>query len=250
MAKKTKTPVSKNIAIILAGGLGSRMGGSIDVPKQFYMLKDKPILIYTLEIFERHPEIDSICVVCLPTWESYLEECAAKYGLKKIKWVTEAGDVRQESVYQGLTAIEKYADPDDVVLVHDGVRMFIGADVISNNIQTARKHGTAMTSIRNSDSLLVSDDSQFSDRAHDRDSVFMVQTPQSYRYGLGLELYRWAYEKGITSSINCCELFVTMGQRVCLVPGLKTNIKITTAEDIEFLHALHTIYSDTARIVR
>lgn len=233
---------SRAIAVILAGGLGNRMGDSIDVPKQFYALKDKPILIHTLEIFEKHPEIDAICVVCLPSWEDYLDECVAKYGLGKVKWVTQAGEVRQRSVYNGLLALEGYAAPDDVVVVHDGVRMFIGPDVISNNIRTARECGSAMTSIRNSDSLLISRDSQFSDRAHDRDSVFMVQTPQSYLYGQGLDLYRQAYEQGITNSINCCELFITLGRRVCLVPGLKTNVKITTSEDIEFLHALHEIY--------
>ena len=239
----------KNIAIILAGGLGSRMSGSIDLPKQFYLLKNKPILIHTLEIFERHTEIDSICVVCLHTWEDHLDKCLAKYGIRKVRWVVKAGDIRQESVYNGLLALGDYADSNDVVVVHDGVRMFIGADIISNNINAARTYGTAMTSIQNSDSLLVSQDSVFSDRAHDRDSVFMVQTPQSYLYGLGLDIYRRAYARGIVNSINCCELFVRMGQRVRLVSGLKTNVKITTAEDIEFLHALHEIYNSNTRIV-
>ncbi len=233
---------AKNVAIVLAGGLGQRMGASIEVPKQFYKLTDKPLLIHTLEIFQNHPEIDSICVVCLESWEQYLRGCLDCFGIAKTRWIVPAGKVRQESIWNGLNALADYCADDDIVVVHDGVRPFIGGDVISANIQAVRSHGSAMTSIRSSDSLLIGDDSGNSSRAVDRNTVFLVQTPQSYRYRRGMDAYREAYRRGIEASINCCELFVTLGQSVHLVPGLKTNIKLTTAEDIDFLHALHAIY--------
>jgi 2-C-methyl-D-erythritol 4-phosphate cytidylyltransferase len=239
------TTNGKNIAVILAGGTGNRMGGRINLPKQFYLLNGKPILVHTLEIFEKHPEIHGICIVCLPEWFDKLSEYVCQYKLSKVKWYAEAGKIRQQSVYNGLLAVEDVCGDDDVAVIHDGVRLFIKPALISANIQTARECGPAMTSIRNSDSLLISRDSHQSNEALERDCVFMVQTPQTYRYRFGLDIYRSAYEKGITSSINCCELFVTMGHPVFLVPGLKTNVKITTAEDIEFLHALHQIYDNT-----
>ena len=239
----SEATASKAIAVILAGGLGNRMGDRLDMPKQFYPLNGKPILVHTLERFARHAEIDSICVVCLAGWEDRLRGCLREYGVAKVGWVVESGDIRQRSVYNGLLAIEGYADAGDVVVVHDGVRLFIEPGLISSGIRMAARHGDAMTSVRSSDSLVLSPDDETAGQALDRDHVYLVQTPQSYRYGLGLELYRRAYAEGITDSINCCELFVRLGRRVHLIPGLKTNIKITTGEDIEFLHALHAIYS-------
>jgi 2-C-methyl-D-erythritol 4-phosphate cytidylyltransferase len=232
----------KTIALILAGGLGHRMGTSIEIPKQFYKLTDKPLLIHTLEIFENHPQIEAICVVLLEGWEPYLRDCLDNFGIQKVRWIVAGGSMRQESVFNGLAALKDHCSPDDVVIVHDGVRPFIGADVITANIEAVKEFGSAMTSIRSSDSLLVSHDSTDSSEALDRDSIFLVQTPQSYRYGRGLDAYEEARRRGIENSINCCELFITLGQKVHLVPGLKTNTKLTTAEDIDFLHALHAIY--------
>lgn len=230
------------VALILAGGLGNRMGKSLEMPKQFYKLTEKPLLIHTVEIFEKHPLIDQICIVCLESWEEYLRECLDAFGIKKARWIVSGGSVRQESVFNGLVALEPHCSPDDIVLVHDGVRPFIGDDLITANIEAVKEYGSAMTSNRSSDSLLISKNSADSSEALQRDSVFFVQTPQSYRLGRGLESYREAYRQGIRESINCCELFISLGQSVRLVPGLKTNIKLTTAEDIHFLHALYDIY--------
>lgn len=235
----------ENIGIILAGGVGNRMGGRLNLPKQFYLLNGKPILVHTLEIFENHPEVHGICIVCLPEWMDKLTDYLNQYNFSKVKWLAQAGKTRQESVYNGLLQLESHCGDNDVVVVHDGVRLFIKPSLISSNIKTAREYGPAMTAIRNSDSLLISHDSRQSNKALERDSIFMVQTPQTYRYRFGLDMYRKAYSMGITASINCCELFVSLGQGVHLVHGLKTNVKITTAEDIDFLHALHQIYDNS-----
>lgn len=233
----------KNIALVLAGGLGNRMGSSMDLPKQFYKLTDKPVIIHTLEIFQNHPEIDAICIVCIETWERYLRGCIDNFGITKVQCIVPGGNTRHESVEHGLNALKSLANPDDIVVVHDGVRPFITPGLVSTCLQHTREHGSAMTSIRSSDSLLQSDGSMTSSHALERDSIFLVQTPQCYRYQRGIGAYEEARSKGIANSINCCELFVTLGQNVHLVPGIKTNVKLTTSDDIAFLHALHAIYT-------
>lgn len=232
----------RTLAVILAGGLGNRMGASLDIPKQFFRLTDKPLIVHTLEIFQKHPEIDAVCVVCLESWNAYLRGCLENFGIDKVKWIVTGGQTRHESVHNGLSAIKDFADKNDIIVIHDGVRPFIKPETISSSIQAVKEHGSAMTSIRSSDSLLISEDSVTSTQAVDRNSVFLVQTPQSYRYDRGLSAYEEAHAKGISNSINCCELFVSLGQSVHLIPGLKTNIKLTTAEDIDFLYALHALY--------
>ena len=241
--EKTVANGTQNIALILAGGLGQRMGTSIEIPKQFYKLSEKPLLIHTLDVFENHPAIDAICVVCLESWEPYLRGCLEHFGIQRVRWIAPAGSVRQDSVRNGLEVLRKDCSRNDIIIVHDGVRPFVSIDVISANIRAVEEHGSAMTSIRSTDSLLIGDgNSNDSSRVLARDSIFLVQTPQSYRYGRGFDAYREAYKRGIAASINCCELFVALGQTVHMVPGLKTNIKLTTAEDIDFLHALHELY--------
>jgi len=233
-----------NIALILAGGLGLRMNQEGEPPKQFFVLGEKPVLIHTLDRFEKHPEIEAVCVVCLPTWEEYLSNLIKDFGIKKVRWVVAGGDCRQASVYNGLCMIEKECSLDDVIVVHDGVRPFITSEIISQNIQTAIKFGNAMTSMRSTDTLITSHDGEIAEYAMDRDSSFSVQTPQTYRLGYGLKHYRRAYDTGRTNTINCCELFIEMGEKIYIVNGRKTNIKLTTRDDIAYLRFLNSIFHD------
>lgn len=231
-----------NVALVLAGGLGLRMGQSSHLPKQFFRLADKPVLIHTLEIFQNHSEVDAIVVVYLPTWEGYLQECLNNYGISKVKWLVPGGSVRQESVYNGLCELEKHCTPKDIVLVHDGVRPFITYDLITQNIEMVKQCKNAMTATRCTDTLVLSDQGTAANQAMVRDNTYSVQTPQSYFLGYGLEKYRAAYQAGKTQTINCCELFIEMGETVNLVMGRKNNMKLTTEEDISFLKAMHQIY--------
>lgn len=233
-----------NIALILAGGLGLRMNQSADLPKQFFVLGEKPVIVHTLDKFQQHPEVDAICVVCLPTWEGYFSDLIKKFGISKVRWVIEGGDLRQQSVYNGLLKLEQECSDDDMVIVHDGVRPFITQEVITENIKVAREHGNAMTSMRSTDTLITSHDCISSSSAMDRDSTFTVQTPQTYQLGSGLRLYRKAYELGRKNTINCCEMFIELGEPIYIVRGLKTNLKLTTSDDIAYLKALHLIFHD------
>jgi 2-C-methyl-D-erythritol 4-phosphate cytidylyltransferase len=233
-----------NIALILAGGLGLRMNQESEPPKQFFVLGDKPVLIHTLERFERHPEIDAICVVCLQTWENYLEGLVNHFGIKKVRWIVTGGDCRQASVFNGLCTLEKDCSPEDIIIVHDGVRPFITSKIISQNIETAIRYGNAMTSMQCTDTLITSHDRKTAEYAMDRDSSYSVQTPQTYSLGYGLKHYRRAYEMGKTSMINCCELFIALGEKVYMVNGRKTNVKLTTRDDIAYLKFLNSIFHD------
>lgn len=231
-----------NYALILAGGLGLRMGQSVDLPKQFYHLAEKPVLMHTLDIFERCVEISAVAVVCLPTWEPYLQECLGRYGIQKVRWVVPGGHLRQESVYNGLCELEKHCSPQDLVVVHDGVRPFVHQAVIAENIRVAAERGTAMTVTPATDTLITSPDGATAWEAMVRDHTFAVQTPQTYRLGEGLALYRKAYAAGRENTINCCELFLEFGRPVEMVWGNKNNIKLTTEDDIAFLKVLHELY--------
>jgi 2-C-methyl-D-erythritol 4-phosphate cytidylyltransferase len=232
------------VALILAGGLGLRMNQEGEPPKQFVVLGEKPILIHTLERFEAHPYIDATCIVCLPTWEEYLLNLIKHYKIKKTRWIVTGGELRQKSVYNGLCELEKKYPPDTVIVVHDGVRPFITSEIITRNIDVAMTGGSAMTGMRSADTLVTSPDGSIAKTAMDRDSTFSIQTPQTYMLGYGLNLYRKAIERGIHNSINCCELFIALGETVSIVNGRKTNIKLTTQDDIAYLEYLHSIFSD------
>ena len=134
-----------NIALIIAGGSGKRMGQ--DIPKQFINVYDRPVLIYTLEGFQRHPQIDAIEVVCIDGWENVLRAYAKQYNISKLKWIVKGGATGQESIRNGVYALEGIADPDDLIIIHDGVRPLVNSDVLTDVILTAEKYGNAVPRI-------------------------------------------------------------------------------------------------------
>ena len=144
-----------NIAVIFAGGVGQRMH-SRDVPKQFLEMHKKPIIIYTLEIFDNHPEIDAIVIACKEEWISYLEKLIYKFRIEKVKKIVPGGETGQMSIYQGLTAAKEICNGEiSVVLIHDGVRPLINAKVISDNISSVIKNGSAITTAVVNETILV-----------------------------------------------------------------------------------------------
>ena len=149
-----------NVAIIIAGGVGSRM--NMDIPKQFIHIYDKPVIIYTLEGFQRHPEIDAIEVVCLAGWEDTLRDYARQYGITKLKWITTGGATGQESIRNGVYNLEGELKGDDIAIVHDGIRPMVSNEIISDNIAVCRAHGNAITVLPSADALCRSSDGESS----------------------------------------------------------------------------------------
>lgn len=225
-----------NIGIILAGGIGSRMG-MVDRPKQFIDVYGKPIIIHTLEAFDMHKDIDAMAVVCLPEWKEDLIIWLRKYEINKVKWLVDAGKTRQESTYNGLKAIQSDVAEDDIVVIHDSARPLISNRIISDNISGAKEYKAVDTVIPSVDTIIKSIDGEQIDNVPVRKELYLGQTPQSFTYGLILSAHDYAKENSIEDSTDDCQLILKRGIPVKLVKGEKLNFKITTMEDLLLLKA-------------
>ena len=228
-----------NIALLTAGGIGNRMGQ--DIPKQFMTIDNKPVIIYTMESFQRHPEIDSICVICLKGWEVVLQSYANQYNITKLKWIFEGGNSNQESIYNGLSGLKGAGcSDDDIVLVQDGVRPLVSERIISENIATCRKYGYAVTGLTCKEAIMERVGETVHEIEIPRERLVRTQTPHTYRLGTLLDGHRQAQEKGITNTVASCTLFSAIGiKEQHLVRGSEQNgLKLTSPEDIELFKAL------------
>lgn len=220
-----------NIALIIAGGTGVRMGQPI--PKQFITVNNKPVIIYTLEAFERHSSIDVIAVVCLAGWTDILWRYAKQYGISKLKHMALGGAVGQESIKNGLDELARHYPDDSIVLIHDAIRPMVSVDIISDCIAQTAKHGNAITVIPCQEAMLQTDDFICSVSAYPRDHLKRTQTPQGFRLRDILNAHDKAREMGITNSVASCTLMTEIGEPVYFSSGSEQNIKLTTPEDLE-----------------
>lgn len=227
----------KNIALIIAGGVGARMNQ--DIPKQFIHVYDKPVIVYTLEAFQNHPNIDAIEVVCLEGWYDILSAYAKQFGISKLENIVSGGKNGQDSIRNGLYDIAKrYSDKDDIVLVHDAIRPMVSADIISDNIQTCRKYGNAITVVPCTAAMLKTNDEVSSVEQIPRNNLKVTQTPQAFFIGDLKEAHQEALEQGITNSVASCTMYIELGRKLYMSTGSEKNIKLTTVEDIEIFKAL------------
>lgn len=225
-----------NIALVLAGGHGSRTAQ--DIPKQFMNIYEKPLIIYTLENFEKHPDIDGIAVVCIDGWHEVLRAYARQYGITKLKWIVEGGDDGQESTQKGMEALKEICSPEDVILVHDGVRPFLPQEVITDAIVKCRQKGSGLSAVRCQETIVRTDDGISGQEGIARTEIMRVQTPQAYKYGRALWAYEEAKRRGITGEVYINTLMLRLGETVYFSYGTEKNIKITTIEDLELFKAL------------
>lgn len=229
-----------NIAIIIAGGSGKRTGQ--DIPKQFINIYDKPIIIYTLEGFQRHPDIDAIEVVCLDGWHDILRAYARQYNITKLKWIVSGGSTGQESIRNGVFNLKDKCKSDDIIIIHDGIRPMIDEEVLSDVIITCKKHGNAVTSLPYNEQIFRIKDEETTEEYIPRETLRRVMTPQAYKFD---RLY-WAYDKafreniGIHGSSYTNTMMVDLGETLYFSSGSNKNIKITTADDFELFKALLT----------
>ena len=225
-----------NIALLIAGGAGARMHQ--DIPKQFLTVNEKPVIVYTLEAFQNHPEIDAIAVVCIGGWEQVLKAYAAQFDILKLEYIIPGGEKGQDSIRNGVFELEKHFDPDDIVLIHDAIRPMVSAEIISDNIRVAREYGNATTVIPCAEAMLETEDGVQSEGTYPRDRLKRTQTPQAFHLGEICDLHRKALEAGITNSIASCTLMIEMGRKVFFSTGSEKNLKLTTVEDIDIFKAL------------
>lgn len=226
-----------NVAVIIAGGSGHRMGQ--DIPKQFINVYDKPILIYTLEGFQKHPEIDAIEVVCIDGWHDILRAYAKQFNITKLKWIVSGGTTGQESIRNGVYNLEDKCSPDDIVIIHDGIRPLVDQAVLSDVIAKCKEYGNAVTSLPYNEQIFVVDDEKSTTKYIPRETLRRVSTPQAYKFDKLDSSYHKAYEKeiGIYGSSYTNTMMVELGERLYFALGSDKNIKLTTKDDLEMFKA-------------
>lgn len=230
-----------NVAVIIAGGVGSRMGMS--VPKQFVTIDNKPVLIYTMECFQNHPMIDAIELVCIDGWQETAQRYADKYGITKLREIVTGGETGQESIRNGVYALDGVCGADDVVVIHDGIRPLVDESVLSDVIVKCKQYGNAVTSMPYNEQIFIKDDDFSTTKYIPRETLRRVATPQAYKFGLLYEKYKEAFEKkiGIYGSSYTNTMMVDLGVRLYFAAGSDKNIKLTTKDDLElFLGYLKT----------
>ncbi len=230
-----------NIALLTAAGMGTRMGQ--DIPKQFMHVENKPIIIHTMEAFQRHPSIDAIVVVTLPSWIDVLKAYAAQFNITKLRWVVAGGATGQESIYNGLQAVKAdVGDEETVIMVHDGNRCLVSGEIISNSLATFKKYGSAVAAIPCVEAVFRSqDDGASSTISIPREQLFRTQTPHTYTLKKLLWAHEEAQKREITGTAASCTLMQQLGETVYFSQGSEENLKITTVEDMMIFKALlHT----------
>lgn len=229
-----------NIAVVLAGGTGSRMG-NIEKPKQFIMLSGKPVIVYSLLAFCEHPMIDSIFIVCSKEWRSHLNGLIAAYKINKVKGFVEPGSTRSGSSWNALQAIKKTIDSgtlaDSVVLIHDSARPLVTEKIITENIEAAKSIRACETAIPVENTIVRSVDGKKVTDLFTRNELFSVQTPQSFNFNLIFNAYSEYFTNDTNQQIltDDCSLLLLKGQTVDVVQGSKSNMKLTTKEDLSVL---------------
>lgn len=227
-----------NIALVIAGGSGQRMNQ--DIPKQFLNVYDKPVIIYTLEAFQRHPNIGGIVVVCLDGWHEILRAYCKQFGINKLESIVSGGENGQESIRNGIYEIKRIHNEDDIVLIHDAIRPMVSEEIISDCIRVCMQFGNAVSVIPCAEAMLKTKDGVTSDIQVPRDNLKRTQTPQAATLGKLVWAHEEALKRGIQSSIATCTMFVELGEELHLSLGSEKNIKLTTVDDIDIFKALLT----------
>ena len=211
-----------NVALILAGGSGSRTEQS--VPKQFLAIYDKPIIIYTLEAFQNHPDVDAMIVSCIDGWLDVLDGYARAYGITKLKWIVEGGENGQASARKALLELESHCSKDCIA--------------------KAKEYGSGLSAVRCQETIMRTEDGESGNDGIDRNDIMRVQTPQAYQYGKALWAHKEALNRGITNAVYTNTLMLELGAELHFSLGSNKNIKITTLEDIDIFKALYSTKRD------
>lgn len=228
-----------NTALIFAGGTGERMN-SKSIPKQFLKLHGKPIIVYTIEWFEKHSQIDSIAIVCLEGWINYLNQLIQKYNLKKVKWIVKGSSTSQLSIFNGLDIIYKNCEnpKDTIVLIHDGVRPLITEKLITDNIKSVKEHGSAITITNTKETIVTIEKSKKVNDVSNRDACRIAKAPQSFYLEDIYLVHKRAANDGISNSVDSATLMHNYGYLLHGVVGSEQNIKITTPIDYYVFKAI------------
>jgi len=226
-----------NVALIFAGGIGTRMD-SKNCPKQFLELYNKPIIIYTLEHFEKHEEIDGIVISCVEGWIPHLEELLEEFNITKVKEIVAGGSTGQESILNGLLSIERHFPKESIVLIHDAVRPIITNTLISQNIASVKEFNNSVTTSLFTETPVQLDGDNHIIKIHERHLTRLAKAPQSFRLSNILSVHRRAIDDGYNRAMDSCSLMMHYGEQIKLIEGEGLNIKITVPADYFIFKAL------------
>lgn len=236
-----------NIAVIFAGGVGSRMNTK-SRPKQFLDLNGKPILIYTLELFDNHCQIDAIVCVCLESWIPYLKKMIRKFEVSKVVDIVSGGKTGQDSIYNGLCAAENYAQKqgkyeETIVLIHDGVRPLITVDTITQNIEKVKESGSCITCVPVIETVIITQENGRLEIPK-RSNCKLARAPQSFYLKDIISAHRKNRESENLDFIDSCSLMSFYGMNLSLIDGPMENIKITTPTDYFVFRAMVEVHEN------
>ena len=237
-----------NIAVIFAGGSGKRMN-TVSRPKQFLELNGKPVIIYTLELFDNHPDIDAICVVCIEPWIPFLKKQLKKFEITKVVDIVPGGNTGQESIYNGLRAANRWNSSnrknqeDAIVLIHDGVRPLITGQTITDNIATASEQGNCITCIPATETFVVKQEDG-SLLIPSRADSLIARAPQSFKLNDILNAHEQARKEDKHDFIDSCTMMSHYGHKMHTIIGPMENIKITTPTDFFIFRAMVQVHEN------
>lgn len=233
-----------NVAVIIAGGSGHRMGQ--DIPKQFINVYDKPVIVYTLESFQRHSQVDAIEVVCIDGWHDILWAYAKQFNITKLKWVVSGGNSAQESIRGGIENLKEELESNDNIIIHDGIRPLVDDEVLNDVIDKCNQFGNGVTSLPYNEQIFVIDDEASTTKYIPRETLRRVSTPQAYKLGKLVWAYDKAFEEeiGIYGSSYTNTMMVELGERLYFAKGSDKNIKLTTKDDLEIFKGYLTSEKD------
>lgn len=234
-----------NVALILAGGMDPTF--QMRVPKQFVNVFNRPVIVYTLEAFQKHKDIDAIMVACLNGWQEMVNAYARQFNVDKLKWIVSGGDDGQASARIGILALKDLCRADDVIILHDSIRPFVSEDIITDSIRVCRIHGMGVAAVRTMDTVMRTKDGRVGTESISRYSIIRVQTPQAYRMDRLLEIHRKAVEMGIVGQVDTNSVVSRLGEPVYFSKGSDLNLKINTVEDVEMFKALYKMQQEAQK---
>ena len=231
-----------NYAIILAGGVGRRMEANI--PKQFIEVNNKPIIVYSIENFQKSPDIRKVVVVCIREWIEQVKEFVKKYSLTKVEWIIEGGKTGHDSIRNGVFFLRDKIGMEDFIVIHDAVRPVLPQSALGEVIRVAHEKGNASSSVSCHPPIVYTEDGLSAITDIDREHVMLTASPQAYNFGLALKCYELAEERNRHDFTFTSSLLIYCKERVYFAKGTTCNIKITTKEDLALFEALLSVPSE------
>ena len=226
-----------NIALILAGGVDSRF--QMNIPKQFVNVNNRPVIVYTLEIFQNHPDIDEIIVICLDGWQEMVRVYGKQFNISKLTGIISGGKDAQESTYKGLQYLKEKMDQGDIVVIHDAIRPLVSKEIISKSIKMCQKKGMGVAATYIMDTIMHSENGKEGNQSINRYQIMKVQTPQAFDYKLIVELHERAIREKCMGAWDNSSMITNLGEKVYFSEGSDLNMKINTVEDVEMFKALY-----------